>query len=89
MSGAEANPNARRSGVPHVVTRNSPRMSLLLRELPFSAVLILTILGVAYTSFSKEPIVTYWELLAPIIGLVCIGAGWQNASDKAGKLRLI
>jgi hypothetical protein len=52
-------------------------------------VLILTIAGVAYTSFSKTPIVTYWEILAPIIALVCIAAGWQEAGDNNGRLRLI
>jgi hypothetical protein len=44
------------------------------RELPFGLVLILTTLGVAYTSFSKQPIIAYWEVLARMIGIVCIGA---------------
>jgi hypothetical protein len=63
--------------------------SLWVRELPFGLVLILTILGVAYTSFSKRPIIAYWELLAPIIGMICISAGWQNATDRAARLRLV
>ena len=52
-------------------------------------VLILTIIGVAYTSFSKQPIIGYWEILAPIIGLVCISTGWEGATDRAARLRLI
>jgi Flp pilus assembly protein TadB len=67
----------------------SRRASLWVRELPFSLVLILTIVGVAYTSFSKQPITAYWEILAPIIGLVCVATGWHSANDKAGRLRLI
>jgi hypothetical protein len=67
----------------------SRRANLWVRELPFSLVLILTVLGVAYTSFSKRPIIGYWEILAPIIGLVCVGVGWQSVNDKAGRLRLI
>ena len=63
--------------------------SFWIRELPFTIVLILTIAGVAYTSFSKQPIVTYWEILAPIIALVCIGAGWHEAADKDARLRLV
>jgi hypothetical protein len=63
--------------------------SLWLRELPFAPVLILIVVGVAYTSFSKQPIITYWEVLAPIIGLVCIAAGWQNAKDRAAQWRLV
>jgi len=78
------------SSVPHVAISDHPhRQSFWIRELPFTIVLILTIAGVAYTSFSKNPIVGYWEILAPIIGLVCVGAGWQEAGDKNGRLRLI
>jgi hypothetical protein len=81
------------SGVPHVAPHDTPpakaHRSFWIRELPFTIVLILTIAGVAYTSFSKQPIVAYWEILAPIIALVCVGAGWQEAGDKAGRLRLV
>src|SRR5262249_10906117 len=38
---------------------------------------------------SKKPIVGYWEILAPIIALVCVAAGWEEAGDKSGRLRLI
>jgi hypothetical protein len=60
-----------------------------IRELPFSLVLILTMIGVAYTTFSKKPITGYWEILAPLIALVCVGAGWQSANDTAARTRLI
>ena len=69
--------------------RNLPHISFWIRELPFSIVLILTILGVAYTSFLKQPIMGYWELLAPLIGLVAVGSGWPNANDKNARYRLI
>jgi hypothetical protein len=65
------------------------RVSFWIRELPFALVLILTTIGVAYTSFSKTPITGYWEILAPLIALVCVGAGWENADDSANKFRLI
>jgi hypothetical protein len=78
------------SSVPHVASPpKAAHVSFWIRELPFTVVLILTIAGVAYTSFSKQPIVAYWEILAPIIALVCVGAGWQEAGDKAGRLRLV
>jgi hypothetical protein len=59
------------------------------KELPFSLVLILTVVGVAYTSFSKEPITGYWELLTPLIALVCVAAGWPHANDTSARTRLI
>ena len=69
---------------------SKPRgVSLWVRELPFTLVLILTVLGVAYTSFSKQPIVGYWEVLAPIIGLVCVAYGWRSANDRFERLWLI
>jgi hypothetical protein len=69
---------------------STPRhVPLWLRELPFTLVLLLTIAGVAYTSFSKQPIVFYWEILAPLIGLTCIAIGWRSAADGAARTRLI
>jgi hypothetical protein len=64
-------------------------LSFWIRELPFSLVLILTLVGVAYTSFSKKPITGYWELLAPLIALVCVGSGWPSAHDGTARLRLV
>ena len=74
---------------PAAQSNRSRRTGPWLRELPFSLVLILTIIGVAYTSFSKQPIIGYWEILAPIIGLVCVATGWHSANDKPARLRLI
>jgi hypothetical protein len=90
MSSADRDPHPAPSSVPHVAPPlPKANVSFWIRELPFTLVLILTIAGVAYTSFSKKPIVGYWEILAPIIALVCVAAGWQEADDKSGRLRLI
>jgi hypothetical protein len=86
MSSADSGTPAARSGS---LDAGLPRVSLWIRELPYGLVLILTILGVAYTSYLKQPITTYWEILAPLIAVVCVGAGWRNANDKAARLRLI
>jgi hypothetical protein len=89
MSSTESGP-AEHLSVPHVApVRRTPHVSFWIRELPFSLVLLLTIGGVGYTSFSKHPILIYWEILAPIIGLVCVWYGWPNAADNAARLRLI
>ncbi len=90
MTSAEQDRPAAPSSVPYMAPpHEAHRASFWIRELPFTIVLILTIAGVAYTSFSKKPIVGYWEVLAPIIALVCVGAGWQEAGDKTGRLRLV
>ena len=89
MSSTDADLQDGRSGDPQGAVREVPRASFWLRELPFILVLILTLLGVAYTSFLKQPIMGYWELLAPVIGLVCVGAGWPGANEKNARLRLM
>ena len=89
MSSMDADSRDAQSGDPQTGVRNGAHVSFWIRELPFSLVLILTLLGVAYTSFLKQPIMDYWELLAPVIGLVCIGSGWSSANDKSARLQLI
>src|ERR1700722_16616866 len=69
--------------------RATHRLSFWLKELPFALVLILTTLGVAYASFTKQPIVGFWELLTPLIALVCVGSGWPSAADRTARLTLI
>src|SRR5271165_3276685 len=80
------------AAIPATSAQQSPEprhLSLWLRELPFALVLVLIVLGVAYTSFSKQPIMRYWEVLAPIIAIVCVATGWQNAKDRAARMRLV
>jgi hypothetical protein len=89
MSTADPGPAARPSVPQAGTTHKFWHLNFWIRELPFSLVLILTMIGVAYTSFSKQPITGFWEILAPLIALVCVGAGWQNATDKTARLRLI
>jgi hypothetical protein len=74
---------------PAVAHPATPISDFLFKELPYSIVLILTLLGVAYTSFSQHPIVAYWELLVPVIGIACIATGWPHAHDRQARLRLI
>lgn len=78
------------TGEPHgPPVRKFLTLSFWLKELPFSIVLIMTLAGVAYTSFSKQPMTGYWELLAPLIALICIASGWQGAKDYGQRLRLV
>jgi hypothetical protein len=51
--------------------------------------LVLTVFGVAYTGIVKQPIILYWEILAPIIGAVCVSAAWHDADGKVARLRLV
>ena len=70
-------------------SRSSLRATAWGRQLPYAAVLFLTLIGVAYTSYAKRPIVGYWEFLTLVIGVLCVSTGWQQVHDKEGRLRLV
>jgi hypothetical protein len=89
MSTTDPGPAARPSVPQAGATHKLLHLNFWIRELPFSLVLILTMIGVAYTSFSKQPITGFWEILAPLIALVCVGAGWESATDNSARFRLI
>lgn len=59
------------------------------RQWPYLVVLVLALIGVAYTSASGQPLYGYWEFLAVIIGLACIGIGWRKTPDKAARRQLL
>src|SRR5712671_412983 len=62
-------------------SRLRPR-AFLLREWPYLLMLVLALLGVAYTSFSHAPMATYWIALAPFIGLLCVMTRWNDAGTR-------
>ena len=69
--------------------RQLPKIRGWLKELPYGVVLLLTLIGVAYTSFTKRPTTAYWEFLVPVTGALCIWSGWRSAREKKEELRLI
>ena len=68
--------------------RFNPRL-FLVKEWPYLLVLILALFGVAYTSFAKTPLTTYWIILAPFIGVICVVTRWRDAESREKRLRLI
>jgi hypothetical protein len=62
---------------------------LLLREMPYIVVLVMTMIGVAYTSASRRPLVIYWEVLALTVGAVCIITGWRHAQGSDARMRML
>ncbi len=73
----------------HPPLAHSRMARLWLKELPYITVLALTILGVAYTSISHQPLVGYWEFLALAMAVVCIGTGWVHAHSKEVRFRML
>ena len=63
--------------------------SWLRGRLPYLVVLILALLGVAYTSMSGRPLNGYWEFLGLAIGIACIVTGMRRTSDKTERRRIL
>jgi hypothetical protein len=59
------------------------------REWPYLAILVLALLGVAYTTVAGQPIMIYWLLLAPFIGIVCVVTRWHDVQGREAQSRLI
>jgi hypothetical protein len=90
MTTAGSDPQTARSRNPYVlVSGNLSRANFWIRQLPYSLVFILTILSIAYTTYMKQPVMGYWAFLAPMIAVVCVGAGWRNAGSHNARTRLI
>ncbi len=59
------------------------------RELPYLAILLLTLLGAGYASMMRTAMGGYWEFVALCNCAVCIYAGWSYAADGAARWRLM
>jgi len=61
----------------------------LWQQLPYIVVLVLAIIGVAYTNVSHQPLAGYWEFLALAIAAVCIVTKWPELDNRQDRIRLI
>jgi hypothetical protein len=67
----------------------SGRVSFLYRQLPYLIVLVLAIVGVAYTNMSHEPLVGYWEFLTLAMCAVCVVTEWPKVDDRQARVRRV
>jgi hypothetical protein len=50
----------------------------LIDDLPYAAIIVLTLIGVSWESISSTPTTAYWAYLSPVIGVICIVSGWRH-----------
>lgn len=72
-----------------VRTKGLLNTEFMRREGPYLGLLTLTVLGIALTGIARNPVTLYWELMTPVIAIVCIYTGWPDAPDKSAQWRLI
>lgn len=61
----------------------------ILAEAPYLLMLLAGFAGVAYAGSSGSPNLLYWQVLAPVFGVLCIAAGWNAAAGRGQRLRLV
>ncbi len=61
----------------------------LVREWPYFAMLVLTLFGVAYTSVARQSMTTYWIVLVPCFGAICIASHWSEVEGRDEHWRLV
>jgi hypothetical protein len=59
------------------------------RYVLYIVILTLTISGVAYTNISHQPLVGFWELLAVMMGALCVLTEWTKREDRHDRLQLM
>ena len=59
----------------------------LLRDWPYILMLLLSLGGVAYTSFTQTEL--YWVLLTPLFGLVCVFTRWSQVEGRDEHVHLV
>jgi hypothetical protein len=73
---------------PPLVEKPASRPSLL-AETPYLLMLVMALGGVAFTGYTRQPQILYWEILTPIFGVICIATGWRTARAGEGWLPLV
>ncbi|WP_208855625.1 hypothetical protein [Rhodopseudomonas palustris] len=80
------------AAAPEVAPAASWRSSIfgfVRQEWQYLSMLVLVLFGVAYTGLSDEPIRAYWMVLTPLVGAICVAAGWGDAASRQDRVRLI
>lgn len=59
-------------------TERSLILQFFLQQLPYVILILLAIVGMAYTDVSPQRSIWYWQALAPVYCLVCIASQWRQ-----------
>lgn len=60
----------------------------LIGDLPYALIIVLTLVGVSWESISATPKTIYWAYVTPVIGVICVVAGWRY-TPSGGRIAMI
>ncbi|NMJ42650.1 hypothetical protein GWK16_15490 [Roseomonas sp. JC162] len=90
--GDTATPGPSAAAEPPMTPAGAPPRSwgrILLAEAPYLAMLVAGFAGVAFVGGGPQPKLLYWQILAPVFGVLCVIAGWKGAGERKARTRLI
>ena len=61
----------------------------VLAEAPYLAMLLAGFGGVVHAGAAGQPKLLYWQVMAPLFGMLCIAAGWNRAAARGMRLQLV
>lgn len=64
-------------------------LEVLKLELPYIVMLATAIVGIGLSTFTGELMPLYWEVSAPVYGVICVYAGWRHAEDREARTKLL
>jgi hypothetical protein len=68
--------------------RGTRKWISLLAELPYFAIVVIGIVGVAWTNMLGVSVATYWVIMTPIAALLCICVGWAHLPQGRSRLEM-
>jgi len=74
------------------LTTRAPRSkfySFLMRHWPYLLMLALALVGVARTSIGPSAMASYWVVLAPVFGIICVAEHWRDVEGPQAHWQLI
>jgi hypothetical protein len=77
------------SGVAEPRPRRRRNWIGLLAELPYLAIVVIGVVGVAWTNMLGVSVATYWVTMTPVAALLCIATGWGHLSAGRGRLEMV
>jgi hypothetical protein len=64
-------------------------LKVLKLDLPYIVMLLAAIVGIGIATFTGQMTPLYWEVLAPLYGVICVYTGWRQVEGREARFKLV
>jgi hypothetical protein len=77
--------------IEEVATQPPPVLFLkvLKLDLPYIVMLLAAFVGIGMATFTGQLTPLYWEILAPLYGVICVYMGWRQVEGRDARIKLV